>query len=117
MRYKEIKPPIELGPFVQCFWFLDRDYSREEDREVLWPDGCNEIIFHFGAAYEIDGQPLDQGFLIGSLTRYHVLNADGPIRLFGIRLKPWGLKCLADVDVKSFRDQFLPLPACLAKRR
>jgi AraC-like DNA-binding protein len=109
MRYKEIKPPIELESFVKCFWYLERDYKTIEDEEVLWPDGCYEIIFHYGAAYEADHVPLDTAFLIGSLTRYHNLRAQGHVKLFGARLKPWGLKFLTEANVKAFRDQFLPL--------
>ncbi|RTQ86472.1 AraC family transcriptional regulator [Lysinibacillus telephonicus] len=109
MRYKEIKPPVELDPYVKCFWFLNRDYKRIEDNEVLWPDGCYELIFHFGSSYEINDRKLEPEFLIGSLTRYHILNAKGNIRLFGIRLKPWGLKFFSDIDVKNLRNQLLPL--------
>ncbi|WP_078410138.1 AraC family transcriptional regulator [Priestia abyssalis] len=115
MRYKELKPPAELEPFVKCFWYLNREYKELEDGEVLWPDGCYEIIFHYGAKYEVNGKPLDNSFLIGSLTHYHQLKAQGKIRLFGIRLKPWGLKLLSDTDVKVLRDKFIPLSNIFCK--
>lgn len=89
MKCEERKPPAELEPYIKCFWYLDRDYSQADDGEVLWPDGCYEIIFHFGAGYEYERRSLSTSFLIGSLTHFHTLKADGPIRLFGARLKPF----------------------------
>lgn len=109
MRYLERKPPAELEPYVKCFWHLNRTYSERDDGEVLWPDGCYEMIFHFGARYEVGRETMEPSFLIGSLTRYHHLKAMGNIRLFGIRLKPWGLKAFIDADVKALRDTFVPL--------
>lgn len=115
MRYLERKPPPELEPFVQCFWYLNRTYNGGVDGEVLWPDGNYEVIFHFGSKYEVNKVPMETAFLIGTLTHYHQLNAEGNVRLFGVRLKPWGLKCLTNIDVKGLKDQFLPLSTIFPK--
>lgn len=115
MRYVERKPPAELERYVKCFWFLSRSYDESNDGEVLWPDGCYEMIFHFGSKYKLDNRPMKTSFLIGSLTRYHFLKANGSVRLFGIRLKPWGLKSLINTDVKVLKDQFVPLTSFLPK--
>lgn len=109
MRYLERKPPIELEPYVKCFWYLNRTYDKPNDGELLWPDGCYEMIFHFGESYEVNNTVMESAFLIGSLTHYHQLKAKGSIRLFGVRLKPWGLKAFVDTDVKILKDQFVPL--------
>lgn len=109
MRYLERKPPIELEPYVKCFWYLNRTYDKPNDGEVLWPDGCYEMIFHFGESYVVNNTLMDPAFLIGILTHYHQLKAEGSIRLFGVRLKPWGLKAFVDTDVKLLKDQFVPL--------
>lgn len=115
MRYLERKPPIELEPYVKCFWYLNRTYNETNDGEVLWPDGCYEMIFHFGERYEVNNTPMDTSFLIGSLTRYHHLKAAGSIRLFGVRLKPWGLKSFVETDVTLLKDQFVPLKQIFPK--
>ncbi|MGM7723656.1 AraC family transcriptional regulator [Metabacillus sp. Hm71] len=117
MRYEEKKPPVELDPYIKCFWYLDREYSEYDQGEVLWPDGCYEIIFHFGSRYKIHNQSMDTSFLIGSLTHYHRLTANGNIRLFGVRLKPWGLKFLLDADLKELRDKFVPLSTLFNKSK
>ncbi|MEK5502529.1 AraC family transcriptional regulator [Bacillus sp. FSL M8-0168] len=109
MRYEEKKPPAALEPYIKCFWYLNREYDESDNEEVLWPDGCYEMIFHFGTKYKVQNQLMDTSFLIGSLTHYHRLTAHGNIRLFGIRLKPWGLKFWVDTDIKELRDKFLPL--------
>ncbi|MEH6991888.1 hypothetical protein V7075_04165 [Neobacillus drentensis] len=36
--------------------------------------------------------------------------------MFGVRLKPWGLKCLTNIDVKGLKDQFVPLSTIYPKR-
>ncbi|MGM7703241.1 AraC family transcriptional regulator [Pseudalkalibacillus sp. Hm43] len=109
MHYEERKPPKELQPYVKCFWTLNRTYDENDSAEVLWPDGCYEMIFHFGSAYQVKGQELPVAFLIGSLTKYHVLEAEGQIKLFGIRLKPWGLKRFVNEHLKGLKDRFVPL--------
>ncbi|WP_349408962.1 helix-turn-helix domain-containing protein [Pseudalkalibacillus sp. SCS-8] len=109
MKYEERKPPKELEPYVKCFWLLHREYDERDDEEVLWPDGCIEMIFHFGASYQVKGKPMETSFLIGTLTHYHIIKAMGTIKLFGIRLKPWGLKYFKDLNVKELKDGFIAL--------
>lgn len=115
MRYLEKRPPPELETYIQCFWYLNRTYHGDEDGEVLWPDGCYEIIFHFGSRYQVNATYMETSFVIGSLTHYHHLRAEGNIRLFGIRLKPWGLKSLTNINVKELKDRFAPLTSILPK--
>lgn len=117
MRYLERKPPSELESLIQCFWYLNRTYRGGDDGEVLWPDGCYEMIFHFGSQYQVNDTPMVTSFVIGSLTHYHHLRAEGEIRLFGIRLKPWGLKSLTNIDVKRLRDGFAPLTTIFPKNK
>ncbi|RAP76063.1 AraC family transcriptional regulator [Paenibacillus montanisoli] len=110
MHYEERQPAAQLQPFIKCIWHLERDYSLPGANEVLWPDGCQEIIFHYGSSYRPKGgAELPSAFLIGQLTRYHELIANGPIRLFGVRMLPWGLKPLFGIDPKPCLDTFVPL--------
>ncbi|AIE59049.1 hypothetical protein BMMGA3_02935 [Bacillus methanolicus MGA3] len=48
MRYEERRPDVKLQPFVKWFWYLERTYAEPDSREIIWPDGCHEMIFHFG---------------------------------------------------------------------
>ncbi|OAS17133.1 AraC family transcriptional regulator [Paenibacillus oryzisoli] len=109
MRYEERQPDETLQRYIQCYWYLERDYSAAEEEETLWPDGCQELIFHYGADYSIGGQVLPRAFFIGALSRYQPLAADGPIRVFGVRLLPWGLRAFKEMDHRALIDKFLPL--------
>ncbi len=95
MAYEERSPHERLKPFIRCLWRLERTYDQTDaanDGEVLWPDGCAELVFHYGARYSNGPAELPQAFPIGTLSRYHRLKADGTIRLFGVRVLPWGLR-------------------------
>jgi AraC-like DNA-binding protein len=109
MKYIEKLPPSELEPYIKCLWFLNRTYNEMDTGEILWPDGCHEMIFHFGNQYQINGHALPTSFLIGTLSKYHFLEGHGEIRLFGVRFKPWGLKPFLEKKIYLLKDQFLPL--------
>lgn len=109
MRYEERQPDETLQRYIKCYWYLERDYSAAEEGETLWPDGCQELIFHYGADYSAGGQVMPRAFFIGTLSQYHPLTAEGPIRLFGVRLLPWGLRAFKEMDSRELKDKFLPL--------
>ncbi|MBD2870820.1 helix-turn-helix domain-containing protein [Paenibacillus arenilitoris] len=117
MNYEERRPADALAPHIKCVWRLNRAYRANEVGEVLWPDGCQEMIFHYGASYSVQGRPLPRAFFIGMLSRYHHLYAEGEVRLFGVRLLPWGLAALSDKPVRGFNDRFVPLGDALSSRQ
>ncbi|WP_028609276.1 DUF6597 domain-containing transcriptional factor [Paenibacillus harenae] len=61
MNYEE-RRPVELASHIKCIWQLNRTYRANEVGEVLWPDGCQELIFHYGSAYSLQGRPLPRFF-------------------------------------------------------
>ena len=79
MRYEEREPTEALKPYVKCIWTLNRDYSGAEGGETLWPDGCQEMLFHYGSAYSADGASLPPAFFLGMLSRSFRLDAAGNI--------------------------------------
>jgi hypothetical protein len=109
MRYEERQPDETLKRYIKCYWYLERDYSAAEEEETLWPDGCQELIFHYGAEFSAGGQVMPRAFFIGTLSRYYPLTAEGSIRLFGVRLLPWGLRAFKEMDHRTLIDKFLPL--------
>ena len=49
MRYAEYRPSAPLAQWVRCYWVLEcaaADVSPEPERVL--PDGCTEIIVHYG---------------------------------------------------------------------
>jgi len=73
MHYQTFEPSNELSAIVKCYWTLD-SLNNNTDRQTVVPDGCMEMIFHYGDLYK---QYLDNGgsilqprsFVIGQLTR------------------------------------------------
>jgi AraC-like DNA-binding protein len=117
MRYEERLPEEKFQPYIKCFWYLEREYTELDDGEVIWPDGCQEMIFHFGSHYSINSSPLPNAFLIGTLSHYHQLKANGFIRLFGVRFLPWGLKAFMNVDSRAFQNKLIPLAELLGTEK
>jgi hypothetical protein len=86
---------------------LERHYGGK-DREVIWPDGHVELLFHFGAAYHWQNRKLPCSFVIGPLSRYLTLDAAGPLRLWGARFYPWGFFPLLRIPMVELRDRIIP---------
>ncbi|MBW5446903.1 helix-turn-helix domain-containing protein [Cohnella sp. CFH 77786] len=115
MSYREWEPPEDLKDVVKCFWHMDKTYGEgAEGSETVWPDGRVEVLFTFGARYRVasDGdRVLPAFFVIGPLTRPVELQANGRLRLYGIRLQAWGFARLFPVSMRRLKDALLPLAA------
>ena len=52
MQYCEFHPSPDLAPYIQCFWTLEDSFSSDTSidlqRQRILPDGCLEVIFHYG---------------------------------------------------------------------
>ena len=49
MRYVETPPPPVLRPFVRTLWLLEDGRGGPGEVERILPDGCIELIVHYGA--------------------------------------------------------------------
>lgn len=90
--YREFAAPPSLAQDVRRLWTFEGDFEHDHDERIA-PDGCPELIFHFGDRYRErsgDGpwrlQPT--AFLAGNLTRPLVLRAYGRVGVLGVRLWP-----------------------------
>lgn len=115
MKYAE-RPPVSdrLKPHVKCIWTLRRSYPGAGAGEVLWPDGYKEILFHHGNVFRVGQALLPPSFVMGTLSGYCRLDAEGDLVLHGIRLHPWGLYMITGRPVRWFNDRFTPLAEFLA---
>jgi|HigsolmetaAR203D_1030402.scaffolds.fasta_scaffold01017_2 AraC-like DNA-binding protein len=117
MKYIERPPSSErLKPYVKCVWTLRRTYSGAGAGEVLWPDGYKEILFHHGRVFRVGGQPLPSSFVMGTLSGYCRLEAEGELVLHGIRLYPWGLSMIVGRPARLFNDRFTPVAEVIGDR-
>jgi AraC-like DNA-binding protein len=118
MDYKVFTPSPELQPFIKCFWSLESEIPtpREEEpvRQRVVPDGCMEMIFHYGDHYQQffeDGSLVLQprSFVFGQITRYIEIAPTGVTGIISARFHPEGLTPFLDRDVSALQDKAVAL--------
>ena len=105
MYYRQIEPPPDLTPWVECAWFLETALAPEG--QLIVPDGRRELIFHF-AARPLCASLQQAGTLITSnLNQALELALTGTMKVFGVRLQPFASETgLAELALDTgFQDQ------------
>lgn len=111
MEYKQFLPGPLLSAHVKCYWTLE---SGEEimptEREKIFPDGCTELIFHYGDLFKkhhndrlFEYQP--RSFLHGQLKQFAEIEASGKIGIFAVRFHPHGLHHFLNMDLHEITGQ------------
>src|SRR5688500_12057322 len=91
MKYKEIKPCIELESFIHSFWELK---GKEHDRrwERNFPDGCAGLVINLGEDCLTDNGLVSMEFgnryVVGGVTSFKDSFIDSTTHLVGVCLKP-----------------------------
>lgn len=109
MDYREHPVPADLRRHVQCLWVL-RDEDPGDDVQVIYPDGCCELLAELGVPlrfHGVDGQVRsDQPFCFAAQQRGPIrLQAAGPVHCIGVRLKPACSALVAGVRLPALREQ------------
>lgn len=111
MNYQVYDPLQELQPFVKCFWTLDDDTVAENPvKQRVLPDGCMEMIFHYGDLYRQyfeDGSSIIQprSFVFGQITTYIEIAPTGITGLVAARFLPDGLRPFLGIPVSSLANK------------
>ncbi len=108
MDYTEHPAPPDLRRHVRCLWQL-RDEAPDEAVQVIYPDGCCELLAELGTPMHfqgLDGQVRsDQPFCFAAQQRGPIrLLATGPVHCIGIRLQPAASALVAGAQLPSLRD-------------
>ena len=91
MEHKEIKPCIELVPFIHSFWELK---GGESDRqwERNFPDGCAGLVLNLGDTCITDNGAVNMEFgktyVVGAMTSFKDSFITSDTHLVGVCLKP-----------------------------
>ena len=109
MNYKTYPPSKELSTFIKCFWTLESPLEKEQKKQRIIPDGCMEMIFHYGDLYK---QYLEDGnfiiqpkcFVFGQITEALEIEPTGRIGIFAIRFHPNGFTPFSSIDVNKMRN-------------
>lgn len=105
--YFEVLPPAPLRPYVHAYWGFDVRRADAGARHVVWPDGCLSLFCRVtpeGHGYAgFSGprvEPLEVPVAAGESYR-------------GVRLWPWAIRPLLDVEPSSVRDRNGPAAVLL----
>jgi AraC-like DNA-binding protein len=102
--FRILAPPADLQPFVRFFWAARAPGAAASEHII--PDGCCELILHFGARplRVIEGaEPVLQprAFIFGQIERAIELDLHGDVDVFGVRFQPCGVAALWALDASA----------------
>ncbi|MEI9809134.1 MAG: helix-turn-helix transcriptional regulator [Bacteroidota bacterium] len=114
MNYKVHTPSPELQSFVKCFWTLEDEGMGEPVRQRVVPDGCMEMIFHYGDYYKQyfeDGSFIIQprSFIFGQITKFIEIGPTGVSGIVSARFLPDGLPPFLDIPVTDLENKAVSL--------
>lgn len=114
MQYQIYDPIPALKSFVKCFWTLVDDKPSKPERQRIIPDGCMEMIFHYGDLYKQyfeDGSSIIQprSFIFGQITSYIEISPTGNSGIIAARFLPEGLNPFLTIPVSSLGNKAVGL--------
>lgn len=121
MNYQVYSPIQELQPFVKCFWTLEDDGIEQAVKQRVLPDGCMEMIFHYGDLYRQyfeDGSSIIQpkSFVFGQITSYIEIEPTGVTGLVAARFLPDGLTPFLEIPVSSLENKAVNISNVFGKK-
>ena len=114
MIYKTIEPNIDLAAFVKCYWTLDAQKEIISEKQRIVPDGCIEMIFHYGDLYKQDdknGSYIVQPkcFVFGQITHPLDIEPTGETGIFAIRFHPEGFTPFSTIPINEMENRAVSL--------
>lgn len=114
MNYQVFEPGEELGTWIKCYWTLEGIGEQTPQKQTIVPDGCMEMIFHYGDLYR---QYTESGssfvqprcFVIGQLTRPLEIEPTGGTGIFSVRFHPEGFLPFATLPIKEMENTAVSL--------
>ncbi len=113
MDYQIFEPDSGLAPFIKCYWTLDSPKIDIPQSQTIVPDGCMEMIFHYGDLYKqyIDGKAVVQprSCVFGQLTRPLEIEPTGVTGVFSVRFHHDGFVPFTTIPIKEMDDRAISL--------
>lgn len=114
MIYQTYSPGTELVHFVKCYWILESPADQMPVRQRIVPDGCMEMIFHYGDLYRQylpDGRSVIQPrcFVFGQITDTLEIEPTGHSGIFSIRFHPDGFLPFATRSIREMDNKAVSL--------
>ncbi len=98
--YREIDPPPDLAPLVECFWISEA--SADCCQRIL-PDGCIDLLFYSR------GKQLVDAHVVGAMTRFHDVCLRGGESILGVRFQQGMAGMCLPCDLPALNDTTAPL--------
>lgn len=101
MYYQEFPPSPILTPYVKCLWILESDQFITDAPEKILPDGCMELIFHYGAPF-VQSLSQPKTFVYGQLHQAIEISPNGKTGILAVRFQPDGLSAFINMPGSEF---------------
>jgi len=120
MNYQTFQPSRELNTLVKCYWTLESPKGEIPQKETIVPDGCMEMIFHYGdlfKQYIENGNSIIQPrcFIVGQLTQPLEIEPTGETGIFSVRFHPEGFLPFATIPIKEMENNAVSLEKLFGK--
>lgn len=120
MNYQTFEPSQDLATLIKCYWILESPKEETPEKQTIVPDGCMEMIFHYGdfyRQYTENGNSIIQPkcFVIGQLTRPLEIEPTGETGIFSVRFQPNGFLPFATMPIKEMENTAVSLEKLFRK--
>lgn len=114
MNYQTFEPGPGLASLIKCYWTLESPKEETPEKQTIVPDGCMEMIFHYGdlyRQYKEDGTSIIQPkcFVIGQLTRPLEIEPTGETGIFSVRFHPHGFLPFTTIPIHELENTAVSL--------
>lgn len=114
MNYLQYEVPEPLAHFIKCFWSLEAPASAVAEKQRIVPDGCMEMIFHYGDLYEQffeDGNSIIQPrcFVFGQITSPLEIAPTGVTGIIAARFHPNGFLPFSSYPIQQMENKAIAL--------
>jgi AraC-like DNA-binding protein len=114
MEYNTFTPSEVIAGFVKCYWTLEAPATTAPERQRIVPDGCMEMIFHYGDPYQqyiSENESIIQPscFVFGQITTPLEIEPTGRTGIFSVRFHPDGFTPFATLPLKEMENRAVPL--------
>lgn len=113
MNYQTFEPGNDLSPYIRCYWTLESPAEAMPEKQTIVPDGCMEMIFHYGDLYKQyragSGFIQPRCFVIGQLTQPLEIEPTGETGIFSVRFHPNGFLPFATMPIKQMENTAISL--------
>lgn len=120
MDYQTFEPSKDVAEFVKCYWTLESPKEETPEKQTIVPDGCMEMIFHYGdlyAQYTEGSNKIIQPrcFVFGQLSRPLEIEPTGATGIFSVRFHPNGFLPFTTLSIKEMENKAVSLEQLFGK--